>query len=248
MKRIILRRGKEASLRRFHPWVFSGAIKKIKEAPEDGEAVEVYSHDGQYLATGHYQEGRSIVVRVCAFQKTDLQQDFWNARLKQAHQYRQLAGLPSEATNCYRLLHGEGDSLPGLIIDIYGGTAVVQCHAIGMHRNLSQIVLALQQTLGASLQAVYDKSKETLPPRYAAQIDNDYCLGSSEAQEVVENKHRFWVDWERGQKNRFFFSTSEKTANCLGNMCKAKRYSMPFATPEVFPFMPWRQEPGKYIR
>ncbi|MEL6636187.1 MAG: class I SAM-dependent rRNA methyltransferase [Bacteroidota bacterium] len=209
MKRLLLRKGKAASVHRRHPWVFSGALQRHSPLPEDGEAVEIGDHQGQYLATGHYQSGRSIVVRLCAFSPTDLGPDFWSARLQQARQYRQVAGLPDANCNCYRLVHGEGDGLPGLIIDIYGTTAVIQCHSIGMHRQLADIVSALQRVLGTELKAAYDKSAETLPPRYAAGVENAYCFGQAAPGEVREYGHRFWVDWETGQKTGFFLDQRE---------------------------------------
>ncbi len=209
MKKLTLRKGKDASPRRRHPWIFSGAIKKKNETPEDGEAVEVYTYDGQYLATGHYQSGRSIVVRLCAFEPTDLGSDFWNQRIQQAYDYRRLVGVPTAATNCYRLLHGEGDGLPGLIVDVYGTTAVIQCHAIGMHKHIADISQALQKVLGKELQAAYDKSAETLPDRYADSMENGYLFGAGEVGEVLEYGHRFWVDWERGQKTGFFLDQRE---------------------------------------
>lgn len=209
MKRITLRRGKEASPLRQHPWIFSGAVKKMEEQPEDGEVVEVYSNKGDYLATGHFQSGKSIIVRLCAFQPTDLGAPFWEERIQQAYTYRQLLNLSNHDTNCYRLLHGEGDGLPGLIIDVYGSTAVVQCHSIGMHRHLEDISNALQKVYGQNLSAIYDKSAETLPPRYANQMNNGYIFGKSEPGEVKEYGHRFWVDWETGQKTGFFLDQRE---------------------------------------
>ncbi len=235
MKRLLLRKGKDASVRRRHPWVFSGALQRMKETPEDGEVVEVGDYKENYLATGHYQSGRSIVVRLCAFEETDLGPDFWYSRLKQAYDYRQLTELPNAETNCYRLVHGEGDGLPGLIIDVYGTTVVIQCHAIGMHRQVGEIVAALQKVLGDTMQAAYDKSAETLPPRYAADIENGYLFGQSEAMEVQEYGHRFWVDWEAGQKTGFFLDQREnrlllqkyvKDKNVLNAFCYSGGFSI----------------------
>lgn len=209
MKRITLRRGKEASPLRKHPWVFSGAVKRMEEQPEDGEAVEVYSNKGDYLATGHYQSGRSIVVRLCSFEPTDLGEAFWKERIQKAYAFRKLLNLADNDTNCYRLLHGEGDGLPGLIVDIYGVTAVVQCHSIGMHRHIESISDALQKVLGSTIEAIYDKSAATLPPRYAAKMKNGYIFGKSKPGEVKEYQHRFWVDWEEGQKTGFFLDQRE---------------------------------------
>ncbi len=222
MKRINLRRGKEASPLRQHPWIFSGAVGRMDEQPSDGEAVEVYSNKGQYLATGHYQSGKSIVVRLCSFEPTDLGDAFWKQRIQEAYNFRSRLGLPTEETNCYRLLHGEGDGLPGLIIDVYAKTVVVQCHSIGMHRQMTQITNALQEVFGENLEAIYDKSAETLPPRYAKEMENKYVFGKSEPGEVLEYGHRFWVDWETGQKTGFFLDQRENR-QLLSQYVKGKK-------------------------
>jgi len=222
MKRINLRRGKEASPLRQHPWIFSGAVGRMEEQPSDGEAVEIYSNKGKYLATGHYQSGKSIVVRLCSFEPTDLGDAFWKERIQKAYNFRSRLGLPTEKTNCYRLLHGEGDGLPGLIIDVYAKTVVVQCHSIGMHRQMTQITNALQEVFGKNLEAIYDKSAETLPPRYAKEMENKYVFGESEPGEVLEYGHRFWVDWESGQKTGFFLDQRENR-QLLGQYVKGKK-------------------------
>ncbi|MEN0002937.1 MAG: class I SAM-dependent rRNA methyltransferase, partial [Bacteroidota bacterium] len=162
-------------------------------------------HDGRYLATGHYQDG-SICVRIFSFEETEAGADFWLEKLRTAYDYRVALGLADSAsTTCYRLVHAEGDGLPGLIIDVYGAVAVVQCHSIGMHLEREKLVAALQAIYGERLQAIYDKSKETLPAKYAANITNDYLWGDAAVpMQVMENGHPFEVNWETGQKTGFF--------------------------------------------
>ncbi|MEK7256902.1 MAG: class I SAM-dependent rRNA methyltransferase [Bacteroidota bacterium] len=205
MASIILKPKKDAPVRRFHPWIFSGAIQKIKGDPADGDMVEVFSHDDEFLATGHFQQGASIAVRIFAFEKISDPGAFWLKKIAAAKSYRQALGLPNPTeTNCYRLIHAEGDGLPSLIIDVYGKTAVMQCHSIGMHRDKTLIVNALVEVFGENLEAVFDKSKETLPGKYAATIQNGCLFGTSSPQVVHENGHAFFVDWEAGQKTGFF--------------------------------------------
>ncbi len=209
MKKISLKSGREASVRRFHPWVFSGGVQAVRESIEDGEIVEVYSYDDQYLATGHYQQG-SILVRIFSFEKTEIDQHFWNTKIQNAFDYRQNIGLTENPeTNCYRLIHAEGDGLPGLIVDIYHKTAVVQCHSIGMHKSRQQITNALEEILGNRLEAVYDKSAASLPSKYAASVENGYLWGKSQSSLVNEYSNIFFVDWEEGQKTGFFLDQRE---------------------------------------
>jgi 23S rRNA (cytosine1962-C5)-methyltransferase len=202
MKSIILKSGKDAPVRRFHPWVFSGAIAKIIGKPSDGEVVEVFDSKQEYLATGHYYEG-SITVKIISFGKINDVKEFWFNKINQAYQVRQYINL--QETNCYRLIHGEGDSCPGLIIDFYNGVAVFQAHSIGMHLEREHIVEALKQVYGKKLWAIYDKSHETLPTNYAATMQNDYLFGEvSLPHEVLENGNKFLIDWQTGQKTGFF--------------------------------------------
>lgn len=204
MKKIIIKHKKEAALRRFHPWVFSGAILKKDKGVREGDVVEVHAEKGECLATGHYQEG-SIAIRILAFKSVKIDAEFWKEKLENAYQVRQLNDLPiSETTNCYRLVHAEGDQLSGLIIDIYHKTAVIQCHSIGMHKSVAAIAEALKAIYGDRLEAIYDKSAETLPKHYAEDIENSYLLGESGAQQVLEHGHTFLVNWETGQKTGFF--------------------------------------------
>lgn len=204
MKKITLKPKKDAAVRRFHPWVFSGAVKKLEEPIKDGELVEVRSAGGEYLATGHYQDG-SICVRIISFTPTEVEDDFWRQKLQNAYDYRQKLGLTDNPqTNAYRLVHAEGDGLPGLIIDLYDRTAVVQCHSIGMHKNREAIGRALQAVYGSKLTAIYDKSKETLPSQYATEVENEYLYGQGQPETILENALKFFINWEEGQKTGFF--------------------------------------------
>lgn len=200
----ILHRGKDAAVRRFHPWVFSGAIRQWQGKPADGDVVNVVSAAGDFLGTGHFQDG-SIQVRILSFVPETINLDFWISALRKAFALRQTLGLMKEGVNnCYRLVHGEGDGLPGLIIDLYGHTAVVQCHSIGMHRQRAEIAEALRIVLGSTLEAIYDKSSETLPSNYAAGVQASWLFGKSSPGLIRENGLDFWVDWESGQKTGFF--------------------------------------------
>ncbi|MBK7407841.1 MAG: class I SAM-dependent rRNA methyltransferase [Saprospirales bacterium] len=229
MKKIFLKPKKEEPLRRFHPWIFSGAIARWDAEPEEGETVEIRSHRDDFLAVGHYQKG-SISVRVCSFEPVEaLDKAFWHAKLKSAYTYRKSLGLTHHPdTNCYRLVHGEGDGLPGLIMDIYGTTAVMQCHSIGMHKNRHLIAAALPEVLGKKLEALYDKSKETLPPHYAAEVRNGHLLGGGNGAIVKENGHSFWVDWSEGQKTGFFLDQRDNR-ELLGRYVKGKSVLNAFA-------------------
>ena len=207
--RIFLRRGKEESLLRRHPWIFSGAIGRV-ECPSDtiaeGEIVDVHTAAGDFIARGHYQIG-SIAVRVLTFAQEPIDAAWWRARIRSACEVRRTLGLiGNAATTCYRLVHGEGDSLPGLVIDIYGTTAVVQCHSVGMYRSRMQIAEALREVYGERLAAVYDKSSQTVPYKAGLNAVDGYLMGKVAAptQEVSENGHRFRVNWEEGQKTGFF--------------------------------------------
>jgi len=209
LKKIYLKQKKEAAVKRRHPWVFSGAVHRMEQKPEDGEIVEVLGQNGNFLAFGHYQDG-SICVRIFTFEQQVIDQEFWTQRIQNAYHYRRELGLTEEEhTNCFRLVHAEGDGLPGLIIDIYDKTAVVQCHSIGMHKNIGEITAALQQVLGERLKAIYDKSQDSLPNNYASGVENRYLLGGAVAENVRENGHRFVVDWEGGQKTGFFLDQRE---------------------------------------
>ena len=218
MIKIILKRGRDESLRRFHPWVFSGAIAQIQGEPAEGDMVAVYSSEGEYLAAGHYQIG-SIAVRVLSFDSDPLAPDFWLRRLGQAVDVRRSMGLDlggSSGTSCFRLVHGEGDGLPGLIVDWYDGVCVLQAHSVGMFRAKTRICEALRQLLGDSLLAVYDKSSGTVPFKAGLDPVDGYLYRSDgfggEERTVLENGRRFIVDWERGQKTGFFLDQRDNRA------------------------------------
>lgn len=221
MNKIFLKKGKDEAVRRFHPWIFSGAIAKMlvdgKEAQmPDGDLVEVLDYKNQSLAVGYYNDG-SIAVRILSFNPSEqIDAAFWQKRLQNAFDYRTRLDLTdSSRTNAYRLVHAEGDGLPGLIIDIYDKTAVVQCHSIGIHRQIGAIAKALQVVFKDKLQAIYDKSSETLPPQYVAQNDlkNGYVFGEmATPTTVLENGHTFAVDWITGQKTGFFLDQRDNRA------------------------------------
>ena len=204
-----LRRGKEESLHRNHPWVFSGAIEHISEnlAPlNEGDLVDVVTKQGEFIARGHWQIG-SIAVRVLSFEQEDIDQAWWNRRISEAKGVREALGLVDNAsTTCYRLVHGEGDLLPGLVIDIYERTAVVQCHSVGMYRSRAAIAEALREAYGDRLEAIYDKSSQTLPFKADLGAIDGYLWGRNEQKDniVLENGLKFKVNWEEGQKTGFF--------------------------------------------
>lgn len=213
MKRIILKRKRIEAVKRRHPWVFSGAIHaKPDGEPEHGEIVRLEDGNDEVLATGHYANG-SIALRLFAFGETSVSQEFWTQKIKEAYRHRQAIGIIADKyTDCYRLVHGEGDGLPGLIIDVYGKTAVVQCHSVGMHLVRRELSMALQAVIGRDLQAVYDKSAESLPPPYALSVENSYLFGKAGGQIVKENDCNFFVDWEAGQKTGFFLDQRDNRA------------------------------------
>lgn len=221
MHQITLNKGKEISLLRFHPWVFSGAIKSKPAGIQDGDLAEVYAHDQKYIGTGHYTDA-SIAVRMITFDKEEIGSAFWYERIKKAFDYRSFLGLTSNGNiNVYRLVFGEGDGLPGLIIDHYNGHVVVQCHSVGMHRSLELICEALKKVYGQTLLTIYDKSKEALPKQYAAAVENRYLFGSTGNAVVSEYGHLFFVDWERGQKTGFFVDQRENR-KLLAGYCRGR--------------------------
>ncbi len=209
MIKITLRPGKEQSVKRLHPWIFSGAIAKMTGEPEEGELVQVYSSEKEFLAIGHYQKS-SIAVRILSFDDIEINQNFWNERIESAFNYRKQLGLVNNSeTTCYRLVHGEGDNLSGLVIDYYNGTAVVQCHSVGMFKNIDCIVKALQQVMGEQLTAIYNKSESTLP--FKAGVDNADGLlwGEIKTENALEYGNSFFIDWIQGQKTGFFIDQRE---------------------------------------
>jgi 23S rRNA (cytosine1962-C5)-methyltransferase len=211
-KRVVLKKGKEESLLRFHPWIFSGAIADIKGTPDEGDIVDVYTHDGKWIAVGHIQVG-SIAVRVLSFRQETIDSDFWYRRLKVAYDLRSSLGLTDrEDHNIYRLVHGEGDNLPGLVIDIYGHTAVIQAHSVGMHCNRMDIAEALMLVMGDRLNGIYYKSETTLPFKADIERGNGYIMGGPSDDTPLEYGMKMPVDWINGQKTGLFIDQRENRA------------------------------------
>jgi len=207
--KVILKSGKDEAVRRFHPWIFSGAIKKMDGEPQEGDIVEVYSNHDEYLGTGHYQIG-SIAIRVFSFQKIVPDLEFWKAKLSAAYEYRKQIGLVDNPDiNAYRLVHAEGDGLPGLILDYYNGTIVMQMHSVGMYLIREQIAEALKEIYGSKLKAIYDKSLETLPKMAKLDSTDGYLFGEADSKEIIEYGNKFIVDWGSGQKTGFFIDQRE---------------------------------------
>ncbi len=204
---ITLKRGKEQSVKRYHPWIFSGAVASVEGKPLEGDTVEVYDSEGGYLATGHWAPG-SIAVRIISFTKERLDTTFYRGRLEEALRYRITTGVAGESdTTVWRLLHGEGDGIPGLVIDIYGNVAVMQAHTAGIWRIRSMIAALLPELTGGVVRSVYDKSAGTLPHKANLNPVNGYLNGGDDGAGgavVTENGFRFRVDWEKGQKTGFF--------------------------------------------
>ena len=223
MKTLELKPGKDKAVRRFHPWIFSGAIRNLEnERVEDGELVRVNDHKGRFLAIGHFHNG-SIAVRILTFDEEEINAGFWQKRIQDAFAYRRMLGLPAPGkTTCYRLLHAEGDRLPGLVVDVYNHVAVVQCHSIGMHRSVGEIADAILERAEGDIVAVYDKSSETLPANYAASLENGYIRGDAEPEPVLENGIQFKVDWVTGQKTGFFLD-QRINRELLGKFCEGKK-------------------------
>jgi 23S rRNA (cytosine1962-C5)-methyltransferase len=210
--KIILKPGKEQSILRYHPWIFSGAIQRIDGSPAEGDTVDVLGSDRQFLATGHYQIG-SIAVRILSFVPCNIDQQFYDKRIAMALGLRKAIGLAdSDSTNAYRLVHGEGDNLPGLVIDFYNGTAVVQMHSVGMFMQRELIETALKNAYGTKLKAIYNKSEGTLPYKADIEPQNGYVFGRPESKEACENGLRFHADWEKGQKTGFFVDQRDNRA------------------------------------
>ena len=208
-KQIFLKRGKEESLKRFHPWIFSGAIHHMDEGIEEGETVRVITAAGEFIAVGHYQIG-SIAVRVLSFEDIEINTDFWCERLQSALDVRIGVGIADSPTNnTYRLVHGEGDYLPGLVIDCYGSTAVMQAHSVGMHVSRNEICQALVQVMGDRIANVYYKSETTLPYKADLHQENGFLVGGDASNVAMENGLKFHIDWLRGQKTGFFVDQRE---------------------------------------
>ena len=212
-KKVFLKPGKEESLKRFHPWVFSGAIARVEGEPEEGEVVDVYTSKKEFIACGHFQIG-SIAVRVLSFRQEPIDHAFWVRRLQVAKDLRCALGvLGNPQNNTYRLVHGEGDNLPGLIIDVYDHTAVMQAHSAGMHLDRMAVADALEEVMGDVIQHIYYKSETTLP--FKADLlatENGFLKGGSPANVAMENGLKFHVDWLKGQKTGFFVDQRENRA------------------------------------
>lgn len=205
----VLKSGKEQSLKRFHPWVFSGAVKNIEGTAEEGDLVRVLSNNREFLGIGHYQVG-SIAVRIITFTDEVVDQSFWMRKLAEAVNLRRALGLINNPeTNVFRLVHGEGDGMPGLVVDYYNGTAVLQAHSVGMYLIRNELARLLKELLGDQLQAVYNKSDKTLPFKAGLDPENGYLLGTSEPAIVKEYGQAFRVDWVEGQKTGFFIDQRE---------------------------------------
>jgi 23S rRNA (cytosine1962-C5)-methyltransferase len=229
--KVILQAGKEIAVKRLHPWIFSGAIARTEGYPTDGDVVEVFDKKNEYLATGHYYKG-SIAVKIFSYNAAEIDEAFWLEKLQSAYNLREtIVYQGGEGTvNCYRLIHGEGDGFPGLILDFYKGVIVFQAHTIGMWREKEKIVACLKQIYGENLLAVYDKSKETLPDVFSKSIENSYLFTHSLIpsldhiipHEVAENDNKFLIDWQTGQKTGFFLDQRDNRA-LLGKYAKGKK-------------------------
>ena len=237
MKNLQLKKGKEESLLRFHPWVFSGAIQKFDEGLEEGDVVRVTDCHGDFLAVGHYQAG-SIAVRVLSFRDVEIDDAFWYARLESALNMRLSIGIADNPeNNTYRLVHGEGDLLPGLIIDVYGKTAVMQAHSIGMHLSRVQVAEQLVKVMGNRIENVYYKSETTLP--FLDDMENGFLYGGSDDNTALENGLMFYVDWLRGQKTGFFVDQRENRS-LLERYARGKRVLNMFCYTGGFSFYAMR--------
>lgn len=211
-KKIKLKPKKEESLKRFHPWIFSGAVQQKDASLQEGEVVNVYTVTDEFIAVGHYQIG-SIEVRVLSFDEEEINLEFWKKRLSVALDLRKAIGLLSSSNNSYRLVHGEGDGLPGLIIDVYAETAVIQSHSVGMHESRMDICEALKVVLGDGLKNIYYKSETTLPFKANLGAENDYLYGGKDVNEIaIENGLKFYPDWVKGQKTGFFVDQRDNRA------------------------------------
>jgi len=219
-KSVQIRKGKEQSILRNHPWVFSGAIFTDVSGLQDGEVVEVHDFKGRFLAIGHFQHA-TISVRILSFKETNIDAAFFNEKIGNAVNLRLKLGFLNENNNIFRICHGEGDSLPGLVIDFYNGVAVIQCHSIGMHNAIELIANALNNALSENLTAVYSKSSDTLPERIAP--EDKYIIGSSETPHpAIENGVHYQIDWVKGQKTGFFIDQRENRA-LLGKYAFGKK-------------------------
>jgi 23S rRNA (cytosine1962-C5)-methyltransferase len=219
---LILKEGKEKSIKRRHPWVFPGAFESIPDNLEEGQLVKVLDQQHDFLAVGHYQKG-TIAVRILSFEDIEIDRDYWYSKLLTAYHLRECLGLvDNPQTNIYRLVHGEGDEIPGLIVDIYDRTAVIQCHSIGIYQNRKLIAEILQEIFNHNLEAIYDKSEGTLPFKANLNLQNEYLFGQLTDNQVIENGNLFLIDWEKGQKTGFFIDQRDNRA-LLSQYAKNKK-------------------------
>ena len=208
-RKVYLKKGKEESLKRFHPWIFSGAIQSTEGELEEGEVVRVITASGEFIAVGHYQIG-SIAVRVLSFSDVTIDDEFWSSRLRSAFRMRQSIGIVDNPhNNTYRLVHGEGDNIPGLVIDVYGDTAVMQAHSVGIHQQRLAIARCLVEVAGYRVKNVYYKSETTLPYKADLGQEDGFIVGGSDDNVAMENGLKFHVDWLKGQKTGFFVDQRE---------------------------------------
>ena len=238
-KKVYLKRGKEESLKRFHPWIFSGAIQKADGGLEEGEVVRVITSEGDFIAVGHYQIG-SIAVRVLSFSDVDIDDMFWQSRLESAFQMRRSIGIVDDPhNNTYRLVHGEGDNIPGLATDIYGNTAVMQAHSVGIHQERMAIAKALVEVAGDRIANVYYKSETTLPYKAELGQEDGFIIGGSDDNLAMENGLKFHVDWLKGQKTGFFVDQRENRS-LLERFAKGKKVLNMFCYTGGFSFYAMR--------
>jgi len=207
--KLVLHPAKERSIRLYHPWIFSGAVKSVTQGVVEGDVVDVYSNDHKYLATGHYHEG-SIKVRIFSFEKTEFGKEFWHSKFFNAIDLRKHLGLINNKTNnVYRLIHAEGDGLPGLIIDVYGTTAVIQAHTIGMYNAISDITSAILEFPELGIDTIFNKSDDTLRKQALSETTNSLIHGTKLEDVVIENGIKFYINWAEGQKTGFFIDQRE---------------------------------------
>lgn len=212
--RVILKNGKEEAVFRFHPWVFSGAIAKIEGNPKEGDVVKVFTSKGEFCAVGHYQIG-SIAVRIFSFKDEEPTAKFWNTKLSEAYKMRRAIGIAGRAdNNTYRLIHGEGDGIPGCVIDIYGKTAVMQAHSVGIHNIKDLLAKELIKVMDGQIENVYYKSETTLPYKSETDKEDGYLIGSANEADfiAIENGLKFKADWIKGQKTGFFVDQRDNRA------------------------------------
>ena len=238
-RKVFLKKGKEESLRRFHPWIFSGAIQSTEGELEEGEVVRVITAGGEFIAVGHYQIG-SIAVRVLSFSDVAIDREFWSSRLRSAFAMRRAIGIADNPrNNTYRLVHGEGDNLPGLVIDVYGDTAVMQAHSVGIHKERADIARCLVDVAGDRIKNVYYKSETTLPYKAELGQEDGFIVGGSDDNVAMENGLKFHVDWLKGQKTGFFVDQRENRS-LLESFAKGKKVLNMFCYTGGFSFYAMR--------